>query len=412
VTFADFTKSWFAEKGATVSPSTLANVRARLDQHVLPRFAAKRMADIRPHDVRSWVAELTSAKHLAPATVKAVFGTFRQIMSTAEVDGVIARNPCVGIKLPRDTNRQPMTVLTPEQLLALSETVDDRFRVLLLTAGYTGLRAGELGALRLEHLDLENRRIYVRESIGEVNGIQVTGPTKSGVPRTVSLPEFLARELEAHIDRYPSTDGYIFTATEGGPIRHRNFMTRHFKPAVRRAGLPTSLRFHDLRHTSASLLIGLGANPKQIQERLGHSTIQLTFDRYGHLFDGHDQQLREGLEGLHATASVSRSCHELDDVGVAAQPERETVPVTRGFLERTTGFEPATPTLARPMAEPVTSTNAGLNGHAGRLAAGCCAAFLIASRRSADLSRTFEPPSRARTRVQPPCPRNRLRTRH
>ncbi len=253
VALGTFVESWFAEKQATVSASTVANVQARLDQHILPRFATMRMADIRPHDVRSWVAELTSSKHLAPATVKAVFGTFRQIMATAEIDGVIARSPCVGIKLPRDTGHQPMTTLTADELLTLSEAVDDRYRVLILTAGYTGLRAGELGALRLEHVDLEHRRIYVRESIGEVNGRQITGPTKSGVARTVSLPEFLARELGDHMAQYPSADGYVFTTSEGGPIRHRNFMARHYKPAVRQAGLPTSLRFHDLRHTAASL---------------------------------------------------------------------------------------------------------------------------------------------------------------
>ena len=99
--------------------------------------------------------------------------------------------------------------------------------------------------------------------------------------------------------------------------------------------------------TCATPLISLGANPKQIQDRLGHSTIQLTFDRYGHLFEGHDERLRNGLDELYAEAAVSRSCHESIDVDVAAQPEREMVPVTRDFLERTTGFEPATPTLAR-----------------------------------------------------------------
>ena len=77
------------------------------------------------------------------------------------------------------------------------------------------------------------------------------------------------------------------------------------------------------------------------------SSLRSRLHRYGHLFDGHDEQLRSGLDGLYAESVVSRSCHETDDVDVAPQPERETVPVTRGFLERTTGFEPTTPTLAR-----------------------------------------------------------------
>jgi len=272
VTFGEFADAWYEEKRANVGPGTLQNIRARLDKHILPRFGATRIADIRAQNVRAWVAELTTVKRLAPATVKAVNGVFGQIMTTAEIDGVIARTPCIGIKLPRDTGRQPMHVLTAAQVQALATTVDDRYRALILTAAYTGMRAGELGALRLEHLNLARYRINVSESLGEVNGVQFTGPTKSGLPRTFSLPNFLVGELEAHAKRYPSADGYVFTAHEGGPIRHRNFMGRHFKPAVvATAGLPAGLRFHDLRHTAASLLISLGANPKQIQDRLGHS---------------------------------------------------------------------------------------------------------------------------------------------
>jgi integrase len=87
----------------------------------------------------------------------------------------------------------------------------------------------------------------------------------------------------------------VFTAAGGGPLR-RTFYRRHYKPAVDRAGLSPSLRFHDLRHICAALLIAQGAHPKEIQERLGHSTIQLTFDRYGHLLPTLDERLRSGLD--------------------------------------------------------------------------------------------------------------------
>lgn len=86
----------------------------------------------------------------------------------------------------------------------------------------------------------------------------------------------------------------MFTSAEGTALR-RNFYRRHFKPAAQRADLPPELRFHDLRHTCAALLIAQGAHPKEIQERMGHSTIRLTFDRYGHLFPSLDSRLRDGL---------------------------------------------------------------------------------------------------------------------
>src|SRR5207302_3117686 len=98
-------------------------------------------------------------------------------------------------------------------------------------------------------------------------------------------------------------DDLVFTSAGGGALRHNLFYARHFKPAVRAAGLPTALRFHDLRHTCAALLIAQGAHPKAIMERLGHSSIQVALDRYGHLFPGLDEALTDGLE---ATYRASR----------------------------------------------------------------------------------------------------------
>lgn len=111
------------------------------------------------------------------------------------------------------------------------------------------------------------------EAASEVRGELITGPTKTGKQRAISLPVFLADMLGHHIGRFPSSDGYVFPAAEGGPVRHHNFMVRHFKPATARTGL-AGLRFHDLRHTCAALFIELGWNPKQIQDRLGHASIR------------------------------------------------------------------------------------------------------------------------------------------
>lgn len=145
------------------------------------------------------------------------------------------------------------------------------------------------------------------ESISELHGKLVTGPTKTGARRTVSIPASLAAVLEAHLAEYPSSSGYVFTSAEGGPLRHRNFYRRHFRPAVKTAGLPETLRFHDLHHTCVALLIEQGARPKAIQERLGHSTIRLTFDRYGHLFPSLDERLAEGLDQMFREASAASS---------------------------------------------------------------------------------------------------------
>lgn len=249
---------------------------------------------IEPKHVRAWVAEL-SACGLAASTVKATYRTFAQIMRTAEVDGLILRSPCIGIELPAETSREEMHFLGPQDVAALADAITPRFRAAIYTAAYTGLRAGELWALHLERVNLLKRSLSVVESLSEVRGELVTGPTKTRGRRAVSLPAFLANMIGEHVSRYPARDGYVFSAAEGGPVHHRNFMGRHFYPATRLAGLPDGLRFHDLRHTCAAILIGQGWNAKQIQERLGHASIRTTLDRYGHLFDGHDAELLERL---------------------------------------------------------------------------------------------------------------------
>ena len=123
--------------------------------------------------------------------------------------------------------------------------------------------------------------------------------------------------MSEHLGLHPGHDGLVFTSAEGKPLR-RNFYNRHYLPALVRSGLDPKLclctnrqceerhrplyRFHDLRHTCAALLIAQGAHPKEIQERLGHSTITLTFDRYGHLLPSLDERLRDGLDQMIRTA--------------------------------------------------------------------------------------------------------------
>jgi integrase len=164
--------------------------------------------------------------------------------------------------------------------------------------------------LRTQRVNFLRSRISVIEAMSEVRGRLVVGPTKTGATREVPMPKFIVDELAEHVRRHPADDGFMFSMAEGGPVRYRNFYRRHFRPAVIAAGLPDRLRFHDRRHTAAAPMIDRGASPKQIQAILGHSTIRVTFDRYGHLFEGHADSLMDALDGLHADARVSPACHE------------------------------------------------------------------------------------------------------
>jgi site-specific recombinase XerD len=302
VAFSAYAARWRSSL-AHLRPGTLNNVDSFMHCHILPAFSTWQMGRIEPADVRAFVADLVD-KGLAPSTVAGIYRVFGRIMSTAETDGVVPRTPCRGIRLPRQTSNTEQCFLTPEEVRRLADIIGDRYRVLIYTAAYTGMRWGELAGLRVPRLDLLRGSVDIVEALTEVNGNLRIGPTKTGKVRTVSIPHFLVELLAEHLATFPADDHYVFSAANGGPLR-RSWYPRHYKPAVLRAGLAPSLRFHDLRHTCAALLIAQGAHPKEIQERLGHSTIQLTFDRYGHLLPTLDERLREGLDATWRSAAAT-----------------------------------------------------------------------------------------------------------
>jgi integrase len=140
--------------------------------------------------------------------------------------------------------------------------------------------------------------------------------TKTGKRRTIVVPRFLAVMLGQHVGRYPSADGYVFTPTGGGPIHHHNFSRRHYQPACVAAGLGQyvkqgrtkhyeGLRFHDLRHTCASLLIAAGRSLQEVKEHLGHSSIRVTSDRYAHLYPEARAAMADALEELYREAPAA-----------------------------------------------------------------------------------------------------------
>ena len=299
-----------------LSPSTRMKVEGHLRNYVLPTFRRFQVANIKPSDVRAWISAMM--RHgLSPATVKAIHGTFSRVMNQAVLDGMVSRSPSAGVNLPKEDPGEEMNVIEPEKLVALADALNPRFQALIYTAAYCGLRWSELVALQVRNLDLLKGTIHVRESLVEVNGTLYAGSTKSGVKRTVSVPRELCQMLGEHLNEFPAVGGFVFTSAQGMPLR-RNFYKRHYLPALVTSGLDPDLclcqkedcverhsplyRFHDLRHTCAALLIAQGAHPKEIQEQLGHSTIRITLDRYGHLFPSLHERLSDGLNEVFKSA--------------------------------------------------------------------------------------------------------------
>ncbi len=172
-----------------------------------------------------------------------------------------------------------MRFLTAGEVLEVADVIAEPYRALVLTAAYAGCRFRELAGLRVHRLDLLRRTLTVAEALSDVRGqVRLSPPKTAAARRQVALPKFLTDELEGHLVRWPpASEGFVFTAPEGGPLRRTNVRRREWLPAVR-ASVGEPLRFHDLRHTHAALLIAQGEHPKVIQLRLGHSSIQVTLD--------------------------------------------------------------------------------------------------------------------------------------
>lgn len=300
VTFGEWADQWLAES-VHLKPKTVAGYESVLGRHVLPKWGRAPVASIDRAAVKAWVAAMAS-DGVSAGTIKNVVNVTSAVMRSAIEAGALKVNPCSGLRLER-TERAEMHFLSAEQVVRLADAIGDRYGDLVTFAAYTGLRAGELAALRWERVDLLRGSVEVVESYAEVRGALVLGPTKTYARRTVALPRFLIDLLAPRA----SSSGLVFTSREGGPLRYSNFYRREFKPAVRSAGLPEAVRFHDLRHTTVALLVAQGAHPLAIKERLGHSSITVTLDQYGHLLPSLDEALTDGLERAYREAVADRS---------------------------------------------------------------------------------------------------------
>lgn len=300
---AEWVDRW---RGTTVhlKPKTRAGYESLLRTLILPELGRAQLGEIDPLWVREWVARLVD-RGLSPSRVRQAYRLLGAIMRAAVESGYIAGTPCVGVRLPRLPQRE-MSFLSAKQVRDLAEAASE-YRTLVYVLAYCGLRWGE-AAVRRKRCDLLRGRIQVAESLAEVGAELHFGTTKTHQARTVTLPRFLRTMLARHLEGVPvDPDALVFTAPVGGPLRLNNFRRRVWVPALRAARLPERVRIHDLRHTCVALLIVRGAHPKEIQGHLGHSSIQVTMDRYGHLFLDESDRLAEALDATFREAAEEPS---------------------------------------------------------------------------------------------------------
>ena len=302
VTVGELAEEWLAGR-VRVKESTRDGYRRSLDTYVLPRWGGRRLAEVGHGEVQTWVSEL--AEKLAPSTVKQVFHPLRATFKYAVRDGRIIKNPTEGIQTPRN-RAVKRGYLSHDQVRTLaSECGGDADLIAFLA--YTGLRWGEMAALRVRSIDFERSRVQVDESLTEVSGRLVRGTPKTHERRSVPLPLSLLFPLRARASGRGREDP-LFATLSGLELRGNNFRKRVYIPALARAQATdrsmATVTLHDLRHTAASLAISAGANVKAVQRLLGHASAAMTLDVYADLFDDDLDAVAERLD-VFAQANVA-----------------------------------------------------------------------------------------------------------
>ena len=298
---AQYLDRWLRDSSRpSTSKNTYRLYESLIRIHINPRIGGVRLSNVGPQHVQALMAEMERGG-ASPRVRQLTLGLLRNALSRAVKWNLVARNPCLVVDRPR-VPRHEARVLTQEQVRVLFDAASgDRLEALYVLAVATGLRQGELLGLQWGDIDFGRRSLTVRRQLIECGAPPELSELKTPRSRRrVDLPALAVEALSEHRRRLgalPHPVNLVFTDTLGGPIRKSNLLRRSFRPLLERAGLPR-IRFHDLRHTSATLLLAAGVHPKVVQERLGHSTISLTLDTYSHAVPTMQRDAADRMDGL------------------------------------------------------------------------------------------------------------------
>lgn len=299
--FSTWSASWLTS--LSVAPNTFVGYERNLRLYVDPSFGRVPIGRIDRRACLDFAAQLRDIG-LSNASVQRAVAVLRLVLEYAIAGDAIKANPASRLKLPspEPVEHHYMDEVEIGRLAIETGNRHPEYRTLVLFAGFTGLRASELAGLRLRWLDLKAGVVTVRRTRAELSGEMAErfgrnpeGTTKSHRVRSVPVPAFLFDDLRSLMDGRRPNDP-AFTAPGGGPLSWNNFYGRHYKPAVVAAGLDPKTNFHDLRHSYAAMLIAEGAHSRAIMERMGHSSITVTLNTYGHLFPQLDAALTVALD--------------------------------------------------------------------------------------------------------------------
>ncbi|MBA2693071.1 MAG: site-specific integrase [Rubrobacter sp.] len=289
----------------SVRKSTYDRDAYLVSNHIRPTLGRIKLKKLSPAHVQGFYREKLDAG-LSPSTVHKIHAILHKALAQAVKWHMVPRNVTEATDPPKPTPKEMRPLSTEEVHRLLEAARGDKLEALYVLAVTTGMRQGELLALKWQDIDLENTTLSVRRTLTRDGGRFTIGEPKTKKSRrSIRLTTQAAQTLKEHLsrqlrdiemlgDRYEDR-GLVFTTETGAPVIPSNLRRRSFAPLLKRANLP-SIRFHDLRHTCATLLLTKGVHPKFVQELLGHATIAITLDTYSHVLPGMGDATARAME--------------------------------------------------------------------------------------------------------------------
>lgn len=277
-----------------------------LKTHIIPILGNIEIGSLDREAVQSFVKRISES--LAPTTVEVVYNVLRALMTTAFKAELIRRNPCSEIELPEI--ERTLVVPTADVVVALANAVPSRYRLAVFLASMIGTRLGETMGLTKDNIRGIKGHSFAH-IVQQAQGKELTTKLKSkDSKRVIPIDDMLFDEINRHLSTYDAGPNGLIITNRLGNIVQRSSFGHCWRDAVEKSGVPVGTRFHDLRHFYASSLIASNKlSPKAIQARMGHASIQETFDTYGHLFP-EDNDLGRGVMG--AALQGAFQDHEAD----------------------------------------------------------------------------------------------------
>ena len=352
LSLAEYLAIWLERVRLSNRPATFKLRESTIRNHVNPVIGGCRLRDVRPENVIR-LLQYHSRANTGKATQLAIFAVLSTALNDACREGLIVENPIAKCPKPK-VERGEMHVWTAEQALTfLATTKTSPYHALFVLALATGMREGELFALKWDDVDFGRNSIFIQHTLTETldGKLALTPPKTKSSRRRVIIPPFAAEVLKQHRDARILDGTYsdvVFTvrSRSGGRafLRKSNFLRREYQPLLKQSGVPV-LPFHGLRHVANSLLLDSGVSVNVVAERMGHSSTRTTLDLYGHVLpNGQDE----------AAAKVQRIFEKSTGGTPVVKPPSGPLPIRmkktrapyRGagpYVVEVSGLEPLTP---------------------------------------------------------------------